>query len=81
MRTKTGALTSLQVGFLADLKVGTFKSNGGFLVKNISGDNITCTVKMLSSNEAIETVFYPGWNPEIIKEITVETNNTLQYGY
>lgn len=36
---------------------------------------------MLSSDEAIETVFYPGWNPEIIKEITVETDNTLQYGY
>lgn len=81
MRTKTGALTSLQVGFLANLKVGTFKSEGGFLIKNISGDNITCTVKMLSSDEAIQTVFYPGWNPEIIKEITVETNNTLQYGY
>ena len=81
MRTKTGALTSLQVGFLANLKVGTFKSEGGFLVKNISQDNITCSVKMLSSDEVIETVFYPGWNPEIIKEITVETNNTLQYGY
>lgn len=81
MRTKTGALTSLQVGFLANLKVGTFKSEGGFLVKNISQDNITCSVKMLSSDEAIETVFYPGWNLEIIKEITVETDNTLQYGY
>lgn len=74
-------MTSLQVGFLDNLKVGTFKSEGGFLVKNISQDNITCSVKMLSSDEAIETVFYPGWNPEIIKEITVETNNTLQYGY
>lgn len=81
MRTKTGASTSLQVGFLANLKVGAFKSEGGFLVKNISGDNVTCTVKMLSSDKAIETVFYPGWNPEIIKEITVETDNTLQYGY
>ncbi|QOR58267.1 hypothetical protein [uncultured phage cr106_1] len=81
MRTKTGASTSLQVDFLANLKVGTFKSECGFLVKNISGDNITCTVKMLSSAETIETVLYPGWNPEIIKEITVETDNTLQYGY
>lgn len=67
MRTKTGALTSLQVGFLANLKVGTFKSEGGFLVKNISQDNITCSVKMLSSDEAIETVFLSWMEPRDYK--------------
>lgn len=61
MRTKTGASTSLQVGFLANLKVGTFKSEGGFLVKNISQDNITYDfdsqelITILNSSEWVKT--------------------------
>ena len=32
-------------------------------------------------NEFITTTITPGWNPEIIEAIKVNTDNTLQYGY
>ena len=35
----------------------------------------------MADNTEIETVLYPGWNPEILKGIKNVTTNQLQYGY
>lgn len=52
-----------------------------FLIKNLTDDILTLTVKPAGNDEFIETKVYPGWNPEIISEIQGAQENQLQYGY
>lgn len=78
--TTSGERVSLQVAYLGNIPSGDFNLGIPFLVKNITDDNITITVITAKGNE-IETVLYPGWNPEILIGIKSVTENTLQYGY
>lgn len=81
IQSKNNEPVSLQVTHLYNVS-GTVKpSIKGFLVKNISGDDITLNVKMKDSEEYIETVFAPGWNPEQIDEIENVAAGTIQIGY
>lgn len=75
-----GRVTSLQVSFLGDIPSGKFKPNRAFLVKNITDAPITLSVKTIDGS-AVQTVLYPGWNPEIIVEVVNAPAKTLQYGY
>lgn len=53
------------------------------LIKNLSEEDIWLEVKLPRSSEFIRTVFYPGWNPELIvaiKEVPEEVLQVLQYG-
>lgn len=64
------------------LAYSTFKEVPGvFLIKNLTDDTLTLTVKPAGNDEFIETKVYPGWNPEIISEIQGAQENQLQYGY
>lgn len=76
--------TSLQVSRLFLLPAGDFElpyGSNAVLVKNITEDNVTAEVLLKDSEgQYISTVFYPGWNPELIIGIKAVPENTLQVG-
>lgn len=78
--TLSGVQTSLQIAKLGNIPSGNFNPGHLFLVKNITDDNLSITV-IMPDNSEIQTILYPGWNPEILKGIKGVTSNKLQYGY
>ena len=76
--------TSLQVIRLSLLPAGDFElpyGSNAVLVKNITEDNVTVEVLLKDSEgQYIATVFYPGWNPELVIGIKAVPENTLQVG-
>lgn len=76
-----GCANSLQVSCLHDVPAGNFNIGRGFVIKNITDDEVTLSVRLISQTDFIDTKFYPGWNPEIIAEIEDAPSDTLQYGY
>lgn len=80
---REGNAISLQIGFIGNIKGSSFTLPNGvyFLIKNITENNITVDVKLANSDGFISTVMYPGWNVELVKEITGVVDNTLQFGY
>ena len=76
--------TSLQVSRLSILPAGDFElpyGSNAVLVKNITEDNVTVEVLLKDSEgQYIATVFYPGWNPELVIGIKAVPENTLQVG-
>lgn len=78
---ENGVINSLQVSVLGAIPSGDFKPGFNFLIKNITDENITVTIKPVGNKEAISTVLQSGWNPEICSEIIgVTADNTLQFG-
>lgn len=76
-----GSNNSLQVSYISDIAAGTLDLSTPFLIKNITDNNITATIKLVSGS-TVSTVLYPGWNPELCQAITSAVEaNTLQYGY
>jgi hypothetical protein len=57
-------------------------NNLGFFVKNNGDDKVTLTVIGVNDDTAVETSFFPGWNLEMIKEITsvIAEGSNLQWG-
>lgn len=78
--TISGQRVSLQVGDIQNIPSGDFIPGFPFLVKNITENNITVTVITAKGTE-IQTVLYPGWNPEVLIGIKGVTESQLQYGY
>lgn len=84
LRTMEGHFTSVQVSNMGPI-TGTFNIiqretvKRPFLVKNITEDNITATITTLGG-DTLETVFFPGWNPELVVEVS-KAPDGLQYGY
>lgn len=76
--------TSLQVSRLSLLPAGDFElpyGSNAVLVKNITEDNVTVEVLLKDSEgQYVSTVFYPGWNPELVIGIRAVPENTLQVG-
>ena len=75
---------SLQVSVIGNIPSGNFKLGSPkevFLIKNITDEAISLSVKPAGSREFITTKIYPGWKPEIISEIQGAQENQLQYGY
>lgn len=76
--------TSLQVSRLSLLPAGDFElpyGSNAVLVKNITEDNITVEVLLKDSEgQYVTTVFYPGWNPELVIGIKEVPENSLQVG-
>lgn len=75
-----GVITSLQVSQIGNIPAGDFKPGFNFLIKNITDNNITISVKPVGNKTSVSTVLYPGWNPELCSEISSVTVNTLQFG-
>lgn len=78
---REGKIASFQVSILKDIPAGNFAPGEIFLIKNISDDNITLSVKPAGQEDFVTTVLYPGWNPELCEEIQEVEGGTLQYGY
>lgn len=76
--------TSLQVSRLYLLPAGDFElpyGSNAVLVKNITDDNVTVEVLLKDSEgQYVSTVFYPGWNPELVIGIKTVPESTLQVG-
>lgn len=76
--------TSLQVSRLYLLPAGDFElpyGSNAVLVKNVTDDNVTVEVLLKDSEgQYVSTVFYPGWNPELVIGIKAVPENTLQVG-
>ena len=76
--------TSLQVSRLYLLPAGDFElpyGSNAVLVKNITDDNVTVEVLLKDSEgQYVSTVFYPGWNPELVIGIKAVRESTLQVG-
>lgn len=51
-----------------------------FYVKNIGNTNVQLTIIPAASDTETTTVFYPGWNVELIKEIKGVVPANLQWG-
>lgn len=79
--SKNSEPVSLHVKVLKNVSGRVVRPVSGFLVKNISGGNLTLNVKMKDSSDYIQTVFFPGWNPELIDEIESVAENKIQIGY
>lgn len=78
---KDGQVNSLQISVLNNIEVGNFDFYRGVLIKNITEENVTLEVKLIGMTDYITTVFYPGWNVELVQSIKNVPTNTLQYGY
>lgn len=74
--------TSLQVSRLSLLPAGDFElpyGSNAVLVKNITEDNVTVEVLLKDlEGQYVSTVFYPGWNPELVIGIKAVPESTLQ---
>lgn len=79
--TLSGVKDSLQIAKMGNIPAGEFSLGMPFLVKNITEDAITITIKPAGQSNTISTLLYPGWNPELIASIIGAPVNSLQYGY
>jgi hypothetical protein len=58
----------------------TSAGRNNFVIKNENDDAIWLEVKPAQGSTFINTKFNPGWNPEIVKEIKVNTTLTTELG-
>lgn len=70
-----------QISTMEDVSGNNIKREFPFMVKVISDDPVTLSVKLANGTDFIETPFYPGWNPEVVKEIASADADTIQIGY
>ena len=78
---------SLQISEIGDVPTGEFSIDDmrgdklPFLVKNITEDPIEVEVILAGMEIPVTTVFYAGWNVELVKQVNNAQVNTLQYGF
>lgn len=70
---------TVQIGELWNIS-GDYLATEPFAVKNISEDNLMLTVRLYGMTEFIQTVFYPGWNIELVCEIKGAPAGMIQGG-
>lgn len=73
-------VNSLQVSQLFAIPAGDFDYEEAFLLKNITDDELTLEILPADQEEYIQTVIYPGWNPELVVAVKNVVANTLQMG-
>lgn len=78
---------SLQISEIGNIPSGEFSIDDmrgdklPFLVKNITEDPIEVEVILAGMETPVTTVFYAGWNVELVKQVNNAQVNTLQYGF
>jgi len=89
MKTRSNENMSLQVakgGDFTDLETKNFTLESGsvfFNIKNEGEEAVSLSVRLSGNDEFQTWKFYPGWNPEIVKEVE-QTNSdvsNLKWGY
>lgn len=85
--TRTGERTSVQIsafGAVTGLSAANFSlpKKTNFLIKNDGEEAVTLEVLPAIGSAWVETVFQPGWNPEIVQMIRKNSEElTLLWGY
>ena len=59
---------------------GDYSDSMPFCVKNISDENISVSVRLVGMEKFVETVFYPGWNVELVCEVKNAPSGIIQGG-
>lgn len=74
---------SLQISYMSTVPSVPFKLDLGFNVKIDGYDPVELKVNLASmpEGEYITTMFWPGWNPEIVREIKSGTVSNVKVGY
>lgn len=72
---------SLQVSKMKQLSAGEYTQEQAFLIKNISGSDITLSVLLADDEDYITTTIYAGWNPEVVRGIKNIPDNSIQIGW
>ena len=78
---RANAANSLQISIMGNFSIPD--GRGGkepFLLKNVTEENITVSVILYGMEDPIETIVFPGWNVELVKEVVTAVEG-LQYGY
>ena len=83
IETRTNVTTSVQIGFIGAVTVVPFKLDMGFNIKNDSDEPVELEVNLVSMPEDVyvTTLFEPGWNTEVVREIKSGTVTNIKYGY
>ena len=86
--TRSGVRVSAQIakcGDFAELNKANFKTENRdfFNIKNDGDEAVFLNVKFANNDEFQTWKFYPGWNPEIVKEVeqTSSDVSNLKWGY
>lgn len=85
--TRNNAVTSIQIsvmGSVTNLSSSNFALADGrcFLLKNETANPVLLEVQLEGMTTFVQTYFYSGWNPEIVKAIKININSlTLSWGY
>lgn len=90
MFTRSEEVVSAQIGkmgAITGLQDGNFNLEGNmpFNIKNDGLEQVEIEVHLAGdkSDSFVSTVFYPGWNPEIVRKVkaTSLSSINLKYGY
>lgn len=72
---------SLQVSKMKQLPAGDYTQEQAFLIKNISGQEISLEILLADDVDYLETTIMPGWNPEMVKGVRNVPENSIQIGW
>ena len=72
---------SLQVSKMKLLPAGDYTQEQAFLIKNISGQELSLEILPADDNDYLETTITLGWNPEVVIGIRNVPENTIQIGW
>lgn len=80
--TKSNAIASIQIAYMAEVASLPFERESGFLIKNDSEDPVELEVSLvgMATNEFVTTIFDPGWNPEIVRAIKSGDVTNIKWG-
>ena len=80
LSTSDGASSqNTQIGKIWNIE-GDFSSSTPFCIKNITDKNVKLNVRLVGMEGFIDTIFYPGWNVELVCEIKGVPVGAIQGG-
>lgn len=78
---RQGATVSAQISVMGSIDISDddFMINNGkydFNIKNESDEPVVLNVRLagMDEEEYVSTTFYPGWNPEIVKAVQMDSS-------
>lgn len=83
--TAEGVVTSLQISKIGNIPSGgaDFKPGRPFLIKVNAATVPATKTKIIPAGQqtVVETLLFPGWNPEICMAVLDNSDANLQFGY
>ncbi len=84
---RDGQVASIQVGHVQNIPSKKFESPTAFLIKNISVSRtsvpryVSARILPCGQTDWIDTLLFPGWNPELVNGVELTDDGELQYGW